>query len=61
MKLNYDELLAKANGFYVAQKVKRHGIDLRYTAPEAMPCIASDQVKAILRVLVDAINEEDTP
>jgi hypothetical protein len=31
-------------------------VDLRYTAPEAMPKIQSDQVKAIAEALVEEVN-----
>jgi hypothetical protein len=52
-----DLILTKANSIYAQRKADKHGIDIRYTAPENLPQIESDQVKAILEALV-AINQE---
>ena len=56
MKLiNVNEVLEKANTKYARAKMDK-GVDLRYAAPEAMPRIQSDQVKAIAEVLVEEVN-----
>ncbi len=57
MKLiDVDEVLRKANKRYVDAKMAA-GMDLRHAAPEMMPRIQSDQVKAIAAVLVDEVNK----
>ena len=56
MKLiSTDEVIEKANVKYAQAKMDK-GVDLRYTAPEAMPKIQSDQVKAIAETLVEEVN-----
>lgn len=56
MKLiDIDEVLRKADERYADAKMAA-GMDLRYAAPEAMPRIQSDQVKAIAAVIVDEVN-----
>lgn len=54
----YEELLAKANAHYATLKAKSQGVDLSYTAPEALPKIQSDQVKAILMALSEQLEKE---
>lgn len=53
--IDIDEVLRKADERYVDAKMAA-GMDLRYTAPEMMPRIQSDQVKAIAAVIVDEVN-----
>jgi hypothetical protein len=56
MKLiSTDEVIEKANVKYAQAKMDK-SVDLRYTAPEAMPKIQSDQVKAIAEALVEEVN-----
>lgn len=56
MKLiSTDEVIEKANVKYAQAKMDM-GVDLRYTAPEAMPRIQSDQVKAVAEALVEEVN-----
>lgn len=56
MKLiSTDEVIEKANVKYAQAKMDK-GVDLRYTASEAMPKIQSDQVKAIAEALVEEVN-----
>ena len=56
MKLiSTDEVIEKANVKYAQAKMDK-GVDLRYTALEAMPKIQSDQVKAIAEALVEEVN-----
>ncbi len=56
MKLiSTDEVIEKANVKYAQAKMDK-GVDLRYMAPEAMPKIQSDQVKAIAEALVEEVN-----
>lgn len=56
MKLiSTDEVIEKANVKYAQAKMDK-GVDLRYTAPGAMPKIQSDQVKAIAEALVEEVN-----
>jgi hypothetical protein len=56
MKLiSTDEVIEKANVKYAQAKMDKSA-DLRYTAPEAMPKIQSDQVKAIAEALVEEVN-----
>lgn len=50
-----EELIARANIRYVALKSKRLGIDFSYTAPEALPTIGSDQVKALAFVIAQEL------
>jgi len=49
----YDELLQAANAKYAALKTR--GADISYVAPECLPTIGSDQVKAMLWVLAGAL------
>lgn len=56
-KLNYDKILESANSIYKQEKFGTHP----YSAPELFPDIRSGQVKAILKALVDAINEANGP
>lgn len=58
--LDYNECLAKMDKLYCEAKLKQAGItpeQTAYWAPEQFPSIRSEQIKAMLRVLVDAINE----
>jgi hypothetical protein len=48
----YDRIMTMANAHYAEAKAKRLGIDLRYTAPEALPKIESDQVKSLAKAIV---------
>lgn len=56
MKLiSTDEVIEKANVKYAQAKMDKD-VDLRYAAPEAMPRIQSDQVKAVAEALVEEVN-----
>ena len=56
MKLiDVNDVLERANKKYVRAKIDK-GMDLRYTAPEMMPSIQSDQAKAIAEALVEEVN-----
>jgi hypothetical protein len=57
MQLNYEEILDKANARYATAWSKRSGIDISYMAPEQLPKIESEQVKCVLRALVEASND----
>ena len=56
MQLSYEEILNKANARYAAAWAKRNSADIRYRAPEQLPKIESEQVKCVLRALVEAVN-----
>ncbi len=61
MKLNYQQILEEANANYLQLKIDKGFIrenSLPYMAPELIPVIGSDQVKAILMAVVSAINEQ---
>ena len=49
-------LLEKADLHYAALKAER-GLGIRYTAPEALTKIQSDQVKAVLIVLQEELGK----
>lgn len=55
MKLDFDTILKRAEELYAATKLSPE--TLKYTAPELFPTIQSDQVKCVLRALVEALNE----
>jgi hypothetical protein len=58
-KLDADQILRIANARYAAAVLQRSGVsahDASYMAPELMPKIESEQVKAMLFALVGAIN-----
>ena len=44
----YYARLRAANTMYAAAKAAKAGVDIRYMAPEMLPSITSDQVKAIV-------------
>lgn len=50
--LNYNQILARANQLYKQAKIGDEDI---YTPPEMLPEIRSDQVKSILKALIEAI------
>jgi hypothetical protein len=55
--LNEETILARANELYAEAKMgKWNG----YTAPELLPQIQSDQVKAVVKALVEALNAKVT-
>lgn len=54
--LNVQEILDRANELYAEAKIPENR--LRYMAPETRPAIQSDQVKCVLKALVEAINAE---
>jgi len=56
MKLiDKNEVLEKANLKYAQAKMDK-GMNLMYAAPEMLPTIQSDQVKAVVEVLVEEMN-----
>ena len=57
MKLTFEQVMERANEHYRAAKGKKK--DLRYTAPEAMPVIYSDQVQSLAKAIVELINEQE--
>jgi len=60
MELNYEKILKKANEHYLRAKIKQGLIkesSLPYMAPELIPEIYSDQVKSMLRAIVEEINK----
>ncbi len=42
-----EAMIARANIRYATLKAKKHSRDLCYVAPEELPTISSDQVKAL--------------
>ena len=59
MKLEYNKILEKANHLYADTKLKQMQISddsVKYLAPEQIPQIQSDQVKMVLKALIDEIN-----
>ncbi len=55
MKLDLEALKTKLNERYAERKL---GSDVGFRAPEVRPRIQSDQVMALLEVLVEALNED---
>ena len=54
----YNILLARANARYAQAKLKAAGYstkDISYMAPETMPQIASEQVKACLWIMAEGL------
>lgn len=64
LKLDYDKVLKRANELYKQVKLQSMPPDeakhFAYTAPELLPDIRSEQVKAVLQALVEAINMDAT-
>ena len=61
MKLNYEQILEEANANYLQLKIDRGFIkknSLPYMAPETIPQIYSDQVKAGMMAIISAINQQ---
>lgn len=57
-KLNYQSVLDKANTYYVQAKIQKKLFSpTEYTAPEMYPQIESDQVKSILKALIEELNK----
>lgn len=54
----YEKLLEDANIEYARLK-QRRGLDISYCAPEALPRIQSDQVKAVLKVVAQHLGGKD--
>ncbi len=62
MKLDFNTVMAKANAYYAEAKLRQSGVsvsDAVYIAPEELPSIGSDQVKAVLKALIEEINKEE--
>jgi hypothetical protein len=55
--LNYEDVMNKTNTQYRQLKLDQ-GLISFYTAPELLPNIESDQIKALAKVLIDEINNE---
>lgn len=61
MKLNYQQILEEANANYLQLKIDRGLIkksSLPYMAPETIPQIGSDQLKAAMMAIISAINQQ---
>jgi hypothetical protein len=61
MKLDFNEVMGKANAYYAEAKLRKAGVcisDAVYIAPEELPQINSDQVKAVLKALIEELNKE---
>jgi hypothetical protein len=56
MKLDFTRIMLRANMHYAEAKL---GKDAVYAAPEQLPKIQSDQVKAVLKALIEEINKEE--
>jgi len=62
MKLDFDRIMGRANAYYAEAKFKKEGVpheDILFMAPEHFPVIGSDQVKAVLKALIEEINKEE--
>lgn len=58
MNLDYQTILTRANQLYAEAKTKHIDPDtLKYWAPEMFPTIESDQVKSILKALIEELNK----
>ena len=58
-QLKFDDILQRANTLYAVEKTKHLPKEtIMYMAPELFPTIQSDQVKCIVRALVEAINSD---
>lgn len=56
-QLNFEHIMQRANTLYAVEKTKHLPKEtIMYMAPELFPTIQSDQVKCIVRALVEAIN-----
>jgi hypothetical protein len=53
--ISYDKVLRRANELY--EQAKGYKWD-GYKAPEQRPQIPSDQVKSVLRALIEALNDQ---
>lgn len=58
MKQHFDleQVFKKINEEYCIFKEAK-GIDFAYTAPEALPRVTSDQVKAVIQIFTDMMNQ----
>lgn len=62
MKLNTEQILQEANAIYAVEKLTKAGYKkdhMSYLAPEMIPTIQSDQVKAMMQALINAINKQN--
>jgi hypothetical protein len=62
MKLDKEKIWQNANAIYGHKKLIQMGRkpeDFKYLAPEQIPTIASNQVRAIMEAIVDEINEQN--
>ncbi len=57
MKLDEEAIMRRADELYAQAKLPADTLD--YMAPEGRPRIQSDQVKMLLRALVEAINSHE--
>lgn len=58
-KISFKRVLEKANAIYALAKFRKAGLnkdDVAYMAPEQMPQIVSDQVKAMSKAIIDEVN-----
>lgn len=55
--LDANKIIAKANTIHAEMKGKREASH-EYTPPEQLPAIRSDQEKALVKAIVDAVNKE---
>jgi hypothetical protein len=56
MRLDVEDVLERANEIYATRKVLPSS--LAYVAPERRPRIQSEQVKAAVEAIVEAINQQ---
>jgi hypothetical protein len=57
-KVSYETVLKRANEIYCAEKTKNlKPEDMAYWAPEMFPKIESNQVKSMLKALVEEMNK----
>ncbi len=57
--LDINTILDRADVLYASEKLKHlPASDIRYLAPEQLPRIQSDQVKALAAALVEALNQQ---
>jgi len=56
MKIDFDAVLKRADELYA--EAKHH---LKHAPQDTLPRIQSDQVKSVLRALVEALNNEEPP
>ena len=54
--IDLNDVMDRANAYYAVAKASQFNVDIHYMAPEQLPKIESNQVKALAKALCETIN-----